>query len=178
MSFRIIRNLAWAIPCKRPNCIGHGRPRGVKRLGVVYERLLAEELGGDWKHGQWFEFEDQNGHGYCQPDFVRVVDDAAVVLEAKLTWLPEAHQQIDLLYRPVLEAVFDRQVVGVVVAKRLVAGMNAAIAHNLPSALEAARAVPRVALHWTGKTSLYPSPRVGLSALLPLSTTPAHSNLQ
>lgn len=177
MSFRVIRHLSWALPCDRPKCIPKGRPRGAKKQGVLYERALAAELGADWRHGQWFEYEDQNGHGYCQVDFLRRTSDATVVLEAKLSWLPEAHQQISHLYGPVLEWIWGVPVIGVVVAKRLVPGMNAAIAHNLPTALEAARAVSRVALHWPGKTSLYPNPRIGLSALLPLPTNQANSNL-
>ena len=177
MSFRVIRHLSWALPCDRPRCIPNGRPRGIKKQGILYERALAAELGGDWKHGQWFEYEDANGHGYCQVDFLRRTVDATVVLEAKLSWLLEAHQQINQLYAPVLEYVWGVPVVGVVVAKRLTSGMTAAIAHNLPTALEAARSVRAVALHWPGKTSLYPSPRTGLSKKLPLPTVSAHSNV-
>lgn len=177
-SHRIIKDLQWAIPCPRPKCIPRGRPRGSKKQGLLYEQKLAEELGGAWTHGAWYEFEDRHGHGYCQVDFVRRTADVTVVLEAKLTWLPEAHTQIEWLYKPILEACFHKPVVGVVIARRLVPGITAAIAHTLPSALEAARSCSKIVLHWSGKTSLYPGPRTGLSAIVPLSTVTGHSTLQ
>lgn len=178
MSFRKISGLKWAQMCQRPECIPRGRPRGVKKQGVLYERKLAEELGSAWLHGQWFEYEDLGGHGYCQVDFLRRAGDATVILEAKLSWLLEAHDQINQLYRPVVECVWGVPVVGVVVAKRLVPGTRAAIAQTLPSALEAARTVPRVVLHWTGKSSLFPAPRSGLSAKVPLPSASAPATLQ
>lgn len=177
MGFRKIRGLQWVRPAARPG-FARGRARGVKRQGVLYERKLAAELGSAWNHGQWFEFEDAHGPGFCQVDFLRKLSDAVVVLEAKLTWLPEAHQQIGELYKPIVEACWGMPVVGVVVAKLLPSGCQAAIAHTLPSAIEAAQAVPRVVLHWSGKASLYPDPCLAAARRLPLSSGSSNHTVQ
>lgn len=177
MSHRVIRALEWARPVARPICIPKRRPRGAKGLGLRYERELGKALGPGWQAGQWFEFMDQNGHGYCQVDFLQRTSFGTAVLEAKLTWLPEAHLQLEQLYRPVVERCWGLPMVGVVVAKRLVPGTKAAIAQTLPSALEAARSCRAVVLHWSGKAALWPGPRITAPPFLPLSPSPAPATL-
>jgi hypothetical protein len=111
------------------------------------------------QHGQWYEFRDANGIGHCQPDVVLHSQFAVAVFEAKYTWVPEGHSQISQLYRPVLEMVYGRPVIGVVVCKVLVPGMpravrvTATVADAISSAFGGAPCV----LHWLGKASLGPS---------------------
>lgn len=149
MTARRIRGLRWAAKATRP---GHtpGRASGAKAAGLRYERALAKALPTGWSHGEWFEFEDLNGWGMCQPDFFKV-GSAVVVLEAKYTWTSEASCQLMHLYRPVLEAVFGRPVYGVQVCKRLVPGATGLV-RCLASAIEAALAGGTPALQWLERT--------------------------
>ena len=120
MSHRIVRGIKFAAPCARPACIPKGRPRGAKREGIRYERGLADRLDPRvWVYGQWWEYIDDRGHGYCQTDFHYAAGDSVIVLECKLTWTPEGHQQIAQLYAPVLSAALRVPVLGIVVARKL-----------------------------------------------------------
>jgi hypothetical protein len=161
---RVVQGLEAARACERPACIPKGKPRGAKAAGLRYERALAKALPPGWLHGQWFEFWDANGHGYCQPDFILVEPGRVLVLEAKYTWVLEAHAQLMQLYAPVLRAVFKRPVIGVVVCKRLVPGARAAY-----TTLEEAIRWPVVGgavLHWIGVGPVDPPSRA--SAQVPV----------
>lgn len=118
MSPRRISGLRWARPCPRPDCIPQGRPRGAKALGVRYEKTLAKALPAA-SHGQWFEFEDRQGHGWCQVDLMLERNAGIGLVEVKYTWTQEGHAQLELLYRPVVEAALDKSTVGVVACKAL-----------------------------------------------------------
>lgn len=119
---RKIEGLKWAkVLEKRPACIPLGRARGAKAAGLRYERSLAEELEHiGAKHGQWFEFEDANGHGYAQADFVMRSGAGVAVLEAKYTWTMDGHVQLERLYRPLVERVWELEVLPILVCKKLV----------------------------------------------------------
>lgn len=120
---REIKGLRWARECGRPSCIPIGRPRGAKAQGLRYERGLALTLAPAFRHGQWFEYEDGIGRGYCQVDFLRVDADRVIALEAKYTWTIEGHWQLERLYIPIVERVYARPAVGVVVCKNLSDGV-------------------------------------------------------
>jgi hypothetical protein len=107
---------------KRPNCIPVSRPRGVKALGLKYERLAGKEIKGVFPQallGTWFSFADINGFGYCQPDIIVEFVRFVVVGECKLTETQQGREQIERLYRPVLEKVFGKVVRGVVITRHL-----------------------------------------------------------
>lgn len=147
MGHRRIVGLKWARPLRGVPPFGPAKPRGAKRQGLLYERALASALPTA-KHGQWFEFEDANGLGLAQPDFILPVGGALVVLEAKYSWVPEAQTQIERLYRPILEIQTAKPILGIVVVKRLVAGIEAPICGSLREAIILAKpGVPSV-LHW------------------------------
>jgi len=58
-----------------------------------------------WKAGPWLAFEDDEGEGVCQPDFV--CEERRMVVEAKLSGpTEEAFAQLDL-YRGVLGAWWE-----------------------------------------------------------------------
>ena len=158
MTHRVITGLQWARLCDRPAGIPVTRPRGAKGRGLSYERALARAMPR-CQHGQWYEFRDANGIGHCQTDLVQHTQFMVAVFEAKYTWVPEGHLQISQLYRPVLEMVYGRPVVGVVVCKVLMPGMprvvrvTATVADALAFAFGGAPCV----LHWLGKGSLGPS---------------------
>lgn len=171
MRHRIVRGLRTACKSVKPQFASGRRPKGAKGRGIAYERTLASALGPDWTAGAWFHFLDAEGPGYCQTDFIRELADVVVVLEAKLSWVPEGRSQLELLYRPVCEYVYKKPMIGLVVCKRLVPECNGAIAHTLPSALEAARHGHNVVLHWIGSTPLAPEPQHASRGLRPLSVS-------
>jgi len=125
---RVIKGLEWAEPlAKRPACIPEGRPKGVKATGLRYERQAATEINkalrGSLVRGQWFEFVDSNGHGYCQCDglYYDIRTDSYVVFEFKLTEVAQAREQLLDLYLPVVECAWPSfgKPRGVVVARHL-----------------------------------------------------------
>lgn len=149
----IVEPLLVARPCQAP----FASPRagkGARGEGIRYERSLARALPGA-KHGQWFEFQDRNGLGKCQPDFLLDHGQFVVVLECKYTWVPEGHSQIDLLYRPIVERLLGKPVRGIVVCKRLVPEVlrpgGPRIAGSYKEAVDLAAAVDnKVVWHWLG----------------------------
>ncbi len=152
MSHRVIRGLRWARACQRPAGLPVGRPRGAKALGVRYERSLAKRLT-ELNHGQWFEFEDQNGPGVCQTDFILTSlnhPDCVFVLECKYSWVIQGHLQIEQLYRPVLEKALALPVHGIVVCKNLKPGIgDIRVASGIGEAQALAKH-GRVVWHWLG----------------------------
>lgn len=105
---------------ERPSCIPQGRPRGAKATGVRYEDALAKLPGFvGASHGVWLEFDDAKGHGFAQVDFLFRGLGVPVVAEAKLTWTPAAYVQLRKLYFPLLQRLYWRQVVGIVVCQNL-----------------------------------------------------------
>jgi hypothetical protein len=158
-----------------PQFARNARTRGVKRKGILYEVEIQKALPKGWKRGQWLIFQDSAGPGYCQLDFYFECADGIVVLESKLSWVPEGHSQLELLYRPVVEKIWGKPMIGLVITKRVTPECKGAIAQNLPSAISAARSVRNVVLHWTGKSSLVPVPRSTPLPQSPLSQFPARA---
>ena len=137
---RRIKGLKWAKRLEnRPKCLGAPkRVSGAKAAGVRYEKALAKGLPKAIEHGVWWEFEDQEGKGFCQTDFLWVRDDFVLVMECKYTWTVEAEEKLWGLYVPVVErALRARIVVPVVVCKRLVPGLARPIRAMLAPAIEA-----------------------------------------
>jgi hypothetical protein len=151
---RAITELVWSRALEgRPTCIPHARPRGAKAQGLRYERALARALPAA-KHGQWFEYQDKNGHGYCQVDLMLQLLSGILILEAKYTWCPEGHAQIENLYIPVVSAAWGLPVAGLVVCKRLVPGMTGiAVSGDLETALKYVGSGRRTVLHWLGQAA-------------------------
>ena len=158
MGFRTIQGLKWARLVERPSSIPKGRPKGAKALGVRYEKSLAKILGTRVLYGQWFEYEDRAGHGWGQSDFlIRAapgeVSESIVVLESKYTWTPEGHEQIERLYTPLVEAIWQIPVRGVVVCKNLLdqkAMKGIVVCEKLCEAQALARNHSKVVWHWLG----------------------------
>jgi len=145
----------------KPGCIPTGRARGVKAYGVRYEKALAGVLPLNSIRGRWYEFEDKNGHGYCQTDF----DLLDCVLECKHTWTEDGHVELEKLYLPVVRLAWGRQAFGIVVVKKLVPGMRKVeICGDLDSAIAAAKHGHRTVFHWIGGSILNHDGRVGAKA--------------
>lgn len=160
MSPRTIQGLKWARQlAARPTCIPKVRARGAKAEGLRYERLVAKRLPFAL-HGQWFEYEDLKGHGYCQPDLLMEIQGHQCILEVKYTWTAEGHYQLERLYRPVVEMALASPTVGVVVCKRLEEQMpGTSVTGDLWHALQLARQGGRPVFHWLGRSTIT-SPRL------------------
>lgn len=146
MAHRVVRGLQWARFAEKAP-FGTPRGKGAKALGLRYERLLAKALPSA-VHGAWFEFQDSNGRGFCQPDLLTQLGETLVVLEAKYSWVPEGQTQIEYLYKPVLEKVYEKRVIGIVVCKTLRPGVIGRIVSTLDDALSSALNGEVTVLHW------------------------------
>lgn len=58
---------------------------------------------------QWIEFEDDNGHGYAQPDHLIIEPSRVVIVECKLSQNDAAWDQLLLLYRPLIETIYPER---------------------------------------------------------------------
>lgn len=166
MVTRAIDGLKYAVTCGVPGHVGVSRPRGAKAHGVRYERQVAKAIP-DARHGQWFQFIDQNGHGTCQTDLLIEFPELVVVLEAKYTWTPEGHFQVDRLYKPVVERAFGKPCHGLVICRALRDERemgSVLVVHRLMEAISWCQR-KRTVLHWLGGDSLLkldPSTRLGV----------------
>lgn len=167
MTTRIISGLRFANLCsKPPHAQATSRPRGAKANGLRYEREIAKALPVA-RHGQWFQFIDQNGHGTCQTDLLLEFPELVVVLEAKYTWTMQGHVQVERLYRPVVERALGKPCFGLVICKALrdeVEMGDAMIVHRLMDAISWCQR-KRTVLHWLGESpflKIDPGTRLGI----------------
>ena len=111
----------------KPDCIPAPAPiskvKGVKALGLRFERSLAKALPGSL-HGQWWEFEDALGYGLCQTDLIypfhlEPSPATIAVIEIKYTLVPGAHSKLSSLYMPIVRRATGCRVAGIVIVKNL-----------------------------------------------------------
>ena len=154
MGHRWVKGLISACEGSGPGW-GPSRPKGAKAKGLGYERALAAVLP-EFRQGVWWRFEDANGPGWCQTDFVLVGRSAVLVLESKLSWCVQGHSQLRALYQPVLTKATGMEVLGVLVTGKLRPDMPAGVvvAGTLQEALDFARTGRPTVLHWLPKTPL------------------------
>lgn len=155
---REVKGLKWAERLRaKPLGIPVGRPRGVKAFGLRYERAIEKELG-EAQRGVWFAFEDRNGPGWCQMDFLLAWGGRSLILEAKNTWVEEGHWELERLYLPIAEGAGLPRPLGVVICKNLVLGMRGVrVSDNIAEAMKGAESA-RSVLHWIGKGPLLRRP--------------------
>lgn len=130
------------------------RRRGAKAKGIRFERAVRPWLDALFPgaiHEQWFEFTDARGYGVCQTDHLAVFDHCVVVFETKLTQTFQAIKQINGLYRPVVEKVWARPVIGVQICKNLVKDPGPGLVRN-PRVIPSFAPSDRVwTLHYIGE---------------------------
>jgi hypothetical protein len=158
MTQRIIEGaLRWATSCPKPTFAPQAKPSPAKRKGIAFEARVAATLGIG-RHGDWFNYADDKGLGYCQPDLwwkEPAVGNAIariVVVEVKLTWTLAASRAILGLYAPVLSHIHQLPVHGIIICKNLTPlTPRGAIFGDLREAL--AHTGPRTPTicHWPGK---------------------------
>lgn len=146
MSHRKIVGLKWARVSQSGPDLPIRRARGARAAGLRYERAVAAALPIA-RHGQWWEYEDLNGHGWCQTDLILTHDHSLVILEVKYSWVEQGHLQIEELYSPVVEMAMGKRPLGVQVCKNLKYGVR-----NIHSELSSAVASgsSRPVLHYLG----------------------------
>lgn len=173
---RFVSGLRWAQvmpkgPFEKPR-----RVTGRKRAGLKYESDLAKALGSSADHGPWINFEDKNGPGWAQPDFLIEFpfSDAILILESKYTWVRDAYSQIEHLYKPLVERIYSKPAFGIVVAKVLTPDCRSLpVFRSLDEAALAATSGGKTVLwHWLGVGPLF-SPNV--STGLPQGVKSAYS---
>lgn len=150
---RQIAGLQWARPlAAKPTFRPEPRPSPAKRAGLAYERRVAATVGFG-RHGDWFEFLDSSGPGYCQPDIWGPDGKGGiVVLECKLTWTLSARLQIQGLYGPVLEHIFKCPARGVIICKNLLPTTPRGLVYgDLREAMGRATSQNPTICHWPGK---------------------------
>ncbi len=162
MGKRVIVGLKWAKRLEgKPKAIPEERSRGNKALGIRSERDLSEAYDSLAEgKGVWFEFEDKNGHGYCQVDFLldNPLQEMAFVLEAKHTWTEDAGIELEKLYLPVVKMAMEyNEVKGIVVCKNLLPYMkNIFIVSTLKDAILHAGRGKNVVWHWISPAIIRP----------------------
>lgn len=113
----------------------HASPFAAKRelrspykRGLAYERKVGRtlqrlnrtgRLPGELHLGQWISYNDANGHGYAQPDAYLVADGHVLLAEVKLTQTDAAEQQLQRLYKPLLQQLYGLPVLCLQVCRRL-----------------------------------------------------------
>ena len=148
---RQLTHVEWAHECEPPSFAKRSRLRGTKAMGVSYERKLAKVLPRGTVHGQWFVYRADGRVGYCQPDFLLKGRNELAVLEAKLTDVHAAREQLELLYAPVLRACYGRVVLCVAVSRSVaMVPVSVEICETLARALAVAREGNFAVLHWIG----------------------------
>lgn len=141
---RKIESLRWANKCEAPDFIPSPHLRGSAAAGLRYERAFHSAVGGI--RGQWFEFEDFNGAGWCQTDVIL----GDVIFECKLSWTWDAIKQLTWLYIPVVEKALGKKMRGVVVTRNLRGVQAVPIARSLREARKLMELTPIPVLHWLG----------------------------
>lgn len=87
---------------------GKQRLKGNRAKGKTYERKVIKDfqranLAAEVLASPWFNFVDYNGLGWCQPDILLIQKHCIIIVEVKLTQTSAAWQQLELLYKPVVE---------------------------------------------------------------------------
>ena len=127
----------------------------VRRLGLAYQANVKKELTKTAAENNlvlesepWFAFTDKWGRGQAVPDFVILVDDIALIIEVKLSWVPMAGDKLLGLYAPVVGMALGRRTKLLVICKHMAPGVIA-VTRSLRSAIDLNASVPT--LQWLGR---------------------------
>lgn len=126
---RVLKGLTSAKITEPPKIYAE-RPKlkGSRAKGITYERMVGRrlqerinkgEIPAELVSSQWFSFFDSVGPGYCQIDHYLICPGFIILIECKLTQSDSAPDQMDKLYRPILEMIYGVPVVCVQVCKNL-----------------------------------------------------------
>lgn len=107
--------------------------------GHAYELKVARLLRRNFPdseciHGLWFEYHDEHGRGFAQPDFLILGEHAPIIVESKYTYTRAAYAQLDF-YARLLNHLWRRPLKLLQVAKRLTRQPQGAILATCPEIL-------------------------------------------
>lgn len=168
--------LLWARPCAEPDWLAakRGPRKPAKKAGLAFERALglvltrtiaaAPQLGASLSHGQWLTFGTLARTSWCQPDFLLFSREEVLIIECKLSFIPEGLEQLQR-YAPVVEAAFGRRAVLGLACKNLrpsagghpIVDSLSGLWNNARWARASAGGTPLEAipvLHWLGRGEL------------------------
>lgn len=102
--------------------------KGKALEGIRYGAKVHDELGelcGNLYSEQWIRFRDDGQYFYCRPDSILETWDRVLVVESKLSLrqLKKGLAQLRL-YKPILEHIYNRPVVGVLAFKHWIVGSD------------------------------------------------------
>lgn len=84
------------------------------------KRELETRWGNlDIHYHEWIRFHDANGTGHAEPEAYLVLKDRIVLFEAKLTGGIAGKMQMEGLYKPLLENIYRRPVVCLMICKNV-----------------------------------------------------------
>lgn len=75
-----------------------------------------------WHYHQWIEFVDKNGRGLAEPELYAVLRDCVVLFEMKLTGGPAGKMQLEGLYAPLLQHIYGKPVLCMLVCRGVIPG--------------------------------------------------------
>lgn len=90
--------------------------------GQRYERRVIRELSRvfpDLVYHEWLEYTDENGHGVAEPEAYVIRDGTVLLYEIKLVGCRYGHEQLSLLYAPLLAELHRLPVRGLQIARTL-----------------------------------------------------------
>ena len=104
-------------------------PKGARGRGYSWERKVKKWLEKTYEnviYDRWISFEDANGKGFAQPDFVLEHKEHIIVVETKLTETENGYRQLNHLYAPLLGVIYSpKEVFGIQLCARYGGGMDA-----------------------------------------------------
>lgn len=147
---RVIRGLELAWQSEAPHDYKKPKYRGAKAEGIRFEKAVGTLLAKGAQQGVWFHFKDENGPGYCQPDWIVQLEKKRIlIVECKRTECPEATTQLTKLYFPVVQKATGLMPIGIVCCNYLTTSTPTnRIFADMPTALNAAYCGLIPILHW------------------------------
>jgi hypothetical protein len=118
-NYRAVGTIRWAkMLAEQPSFIRTNKTTGARARGVSYEGKALQMLSrryadldvlAEFKPGPWFEYVDETGRHWCQPDaFAILPDGGGIIYECKYQHSAEAWFQIWRLYEPVLRFLYPK----------------------------------------------------------------------
>jgi len=105
---------------------------------MAFERKVGKELArrGHPLQDAWFQFHDTKiGRGYAHPDGFIQFKTRTLLVEMKLTGGPHGKQQMEGLYKPILEHVFGLPVKCLLICKWITADTPGPIFNSIEAFL-------------------------------------------
>jgi hypothetical protein len=85
---------------------------------------VKKELENRWRveinYHKWIRFFDEHGIGHAEPEAYVVLKDRIILFEVKRTGMPAGRMQMEGLYQPLLEKIFEKPVYSLLICQNVV----------------------------------------------------------